>query len=169
MAIKGARANDRSVTPHLLVRSAEQALDFYKRAFGAKELFRSKLPYGDGLHIHMRIGETMVMLTDEMPPNEENDGHFQVNLGSPQTLCGTSVVLEVLVDDVDAAYQKAVDAGGKASMPVSDTFWGDRYGWITDPFGHIWGLATVKEELTPEQIAARMAACSPRQACDVNS
>lgn len=159
MAIKGAMGEQKRITPHLVVKNAEEAMEFYKRAFGAQELYRSPLPGGMGMHLHLRIGKTFVMLTDESPPAHaaEDSVDSHIVLKSPQTLGGASVVLEILVDDVDAAYKRAVDAGAVPTLPVSDCFWGDRYGWVTDPYGHIWALATVVEELTPEEVAKRMA------------
>ena len=158
MAIIGARGEDHRITPHLVVRDAERAVDFYERALGAVELYRSPLPGGAGMHFHLRIGRTMVMVTDEMPERAEDPGSPSSPLRSPKTLGATTMVLELFVDDVDAAYERAVRAGGEPTLPVSDTFWGDRYGWITDPFGHVWALATVKEEITPEEIARRLVA-----------
>ena len=138
-----------------MVRNADQAIEFYRRAFGAVELYCSPLPGGKGVHAHLRIANSMVMITDENTESEEM-GHLAVGFASPQTLGGTSMLLELLVDDVDAAFQRALDAGAKPALPVSDCFWGDRYAWVTDPFGYIWALATVKEVLTPEQVHQRM-------------
>src|SRR5262249_20188649 len=118
MAIKGARPNGRLVTPHLLVRNASEAIEFYKRAFGAVEIYRSALPHTSGIHAKIRIHDSIVMLTDETPPDEEGMGHLGVQIGSPQTLCGTSVLLQLFFDDVDKAYQRAVDAGAKATLPL---------------------------------------------------
>jgi uncharacterized glyoxalase superfamily protein PhnB len=161
MAIKGARPANGTITPHLVVRNAKEAVEFYKRAFGAVELYSSPLPFGSGMHFHLRVASTLVMVTDEMPPGMvEKEGEesidSQVVLRSPQSLGGTSMVLELIVDDVDAAHKRAVEAGAVPTLPVSDQFWGDRYGWVTDPYGHMWALATVKEELTPEQVQERM-------------
>jgi uncharacterized glyoxalase superfamily protein PhnB len=161
MAIKGARAANGTVTPHLVVRNAKEAVEFYKRAFGAVELYRSPLPFGCGMHFHLRVDQTLVMVTDEMPAElakkeSEESIDSQVVLRSPQTLGGTATLLELIVEDVDASYRRAVEAGAVPTLPVSDQFWGDRYGWVTDPYGHIWALATVKEELTPEQVHERM-------------
>jgi uncharacterized glyoxalase superfamily protein PhnB len=157
MAIRGARPSDGTVTPHLLVRGGAAAADFYKRAFGARELYRSPLPGGVGLHLKLRIENTFVWVTDETPPTMDDPGHMAVKLGSPQSLCGTSVVLELCVQDADALFERAVAAGATPTLPMSDAFWGDRYGWVTDPFGHIWAITAVQEELTPEQIAERLA------------
>ena len=152
MAIKGARSEDGRLTPHLIVRGAAEAVEFYQRAFGARELYQSPLPGGGGLHVHLQIERSMIMLTEEAP------GHPDVKLASPVTLGGVSSLVEIFVKDVDTAYARAVDAGAVPTLPLADTFWGDRYGWVTDPFGHIWALATAKEELTPEQVHTRMMA-----------
>ncbi len=154
MAIKGAVLESGRLAPHLLVRGAAQAMEFYQRALGAEELYRSPLPHSGGLHIQCRIGQAMLMLTDEGP---EHCGEGQHPLASPQTLKGSSVTLDIRVDDVDAAFQRAVDAGATATMPPMEMFWGDRFGMLIDPFGHVWSLTTVKEELTPEEVERRMA------------
>ena len=161
MAIKGASAACGAVTPHLIVRNSREAVEFYKRAFGAVELYSSPLPMGSGMHFHLRINDTFVMVTDEMPADmidekAEASLDAQVVLRSPQTLGGATMLLELTVEDVDESYKRAVEAGAIPTLPVSDQFWGDRYGWITDPFSHIWAIATVKEELTPEQVQERM-------------
>lgn len=156
MAIKGAQGEKNGIAPHLIVRHADEAMEFYSRALGAVELYRSPLPGGMGLHLHVRIGKTFVMITEEARPSQSHTIDDTIALQSPQSLGGTTAVFEILVDDVDAAYQKAVDAGATPVLPVSDCFWGDRYGWVRDPYGHIWALATVLEELTPEEVKRRM-------------
>ncbi len=156
MAIKGARGENNRIAPHLIVRNATEAVDFYKRALGAAELYRSPLPGGMGMHFHIRIQRSFVMVTDEAPPSKSHSIDDTIVLRSPQSLGGSGTVLEILVDDVDAAYRRAVDEGATPVLPVSDCFWGDRYGWVRDPFGHIWALATVIEELTPEEVAKRI-------------
>lgn len=155
MAIKGARAEDGRVTPHLMVRGGRKAIEFYIRAFGATLLYESPLPGGQGLHAHMMVGRTMIMVTDEQPPSSEG---MTRGVAAPESLGATTTILECYVDDADAAYQRAIDAGAKAMLPLCDSFFGDRYGWVVDPFGHVWALATVKEELTPEEIQQRMVA-----------
>jgi PhnB protein len=151
MAIKGARPEHGRITPHLLVRNSEQAIEFYKRAMGAEVLYCSPMPHGRGVHAHLRIAKTVVMLTEESAKRGAEEWQ-----AAPESLGGTSTILELYVDDVDAAFQRAVNAGAKPTLPVTDMFWGDRYGWITDPYGHIWALATAGEELTPEQIQGRL-------------
>jgi PhnB protein len=156
MAIKGASGDKERISPHLIVRNATEAMEFYTRALGAVELYRSPLPGGLGLHLHARIGKTFVMITEETPPSQSNTIDDTIRLCSPQSLGGTTAIFEILVDDVDATYQKALEAGATPVLPVSDCFWGDRYGWVRDPYGHIWALATVLEELTAEEVQRRM-------------
>lgn len=152
MAIKGTGLKTGQVVAHLLVRGVAQAIEFYERALGARELYRSPLPSGNGLHAQLRVGNSLLLLTDESPKPEEQIPGF----GSPQSLGGTSVTVQLYVDDVDAAYQRALDAGATPLLPPEDCFWGDRYSMLRDPFGHSWAIATIKEELTPEQVHERM-------------
>jgi len=159
MAITGAHGRKNHIAPHLIVRNATEAVQFYTRALGAKELYRSALPGGMGMHFHLQIGESFVMVTDEAPPSGSQASiDDTISLRSPQSLGGTAAVLEILVDDADVAYQRAVDAGATPVLPIMDSFWGDRYGWVRDPYGHIWALATVMEVLTPEEVKRRMEA-----------
>jgi PhnB protein len=136
-----------SVTPYLAVKDAAQAIEFYKRAFGAEEVDRMAGPGGRGImHAEIKIGDSRVMLSDEFPG---------AGCTSPQSLGGTTCQLFIYVPDVDAAYQRAVSAGATSSMPVSDMFWGDRYGKLTDPYGHQWSLATHKEDVSPQDMKKR--------------
>lgn len=132
-----------TVTPMLTTRDAAKAIGFYQRAFGAEELFR--MPGSDGkiAHAELRIGTSRIMLGEEAP---------EWGCLSPQALEGTPVRFYVYVEDVDAAFKRAIAAGAKETMPVADMFWGDRVGGVVDPFGHKWTLATHKVDLTPEQI-----------------
>jgi len=149
-----------SVTPYVMVKDAAAAIEFYKRAFGAEEVERMPGPGGKGvMHAEIKIGDSLIMLSDEFPGTD---------CSSPQTLGGTTCQLFLYVPDVDSAYQRAVSAGATATMPVADMFWGDRYGKLPDPFGHQWGLATHKEDVSPselkrrsEEFFARMAQCKP--------
>ncbi len=136
----------RSVTPYLTVNNAAGAIDYYKRAFGAQEVVRMDSPDGKIGHAEIRIGDSLIMLSDEMPR-----GHAR----SPQSLGGTTAGIFLYVDDVDAVFKQALAVGGKETMPLADMFWGDRYGTLTDPFGHIWSLATHKEDVAPEEMAKR--------------
>jgi len=134
-----------SITPHLVVRDASRAIDFYKRAFGAEQRKRTDDPMGKVMHAELKIGNTLLMLADEYP-----------GMGNPAPgKEGSPVVLNLYSDDVDALWKKATDAGATVTMPLEDQFWGDRYGQIRDPFGHAWGIATHKEDLSPEEIARR--------------
>jgi len=146
MTIKSIPDGYHSVTPYLSIKGAAEAIEFYKRAFSATELFRLVAPNGEIGHAEIKIGDSPIMLAD---PCEE--GPFR----NPQSLGGSSVGLHVYVEDVDALFVKAVDAGAKAVRPVQDQFYGDRTGTLEDPFGHVWFLATHKEELTPEEINRR--------------
>ena len=134
-----------TVTPHLIVRGAQQAIAFYQRAFGAEELSRLLAPNGRILHAELKLGDTIFYLCDE----------FGDATRSPHAFGGSPVTIHLWVEDVDATFAEAVEAGSKVIMPVADTFWGDRYGKVKDPFGHEWSLATRLEDLTPEEIAQR--------------
>jgi uncharacterized glyoxalase superfamily protein PhnB len=135
----------RSLTPHIVVTDGAAAIEFYKKAFGAQELSRLTWPDGNKvMHAQLKIGDSMLMLGGEMPPRAL----------SPKSRGGTSVYLHLYLADADAAFDRAVKAGCKIVMPISDTFWGDRYGVVEDPFGHQWSLATHRHDYTPEQIAA---------------
>jgi PhnB protein len=135
-----------SITPSLIVRDAAKAIDFYKRALGAQELVRMPSPDGKIMHAELKIGDSIIFLSDEMPQSPAK---------SPQSLGGVTGVLNLYVEDVDKRFQQAVDAGARVSMPVADQFWGDRYGSLVDPFGYTWGIGTHKEDLTPQQMDER--------------
>lgn len=134
-----------TVTPHLVVQNAAQAIEFYKTAFAAEEIARMPAPDGEFLmHAEVKIGDSIVMLCDELPGMDR--------CLSPKSLGGTSVTVHIWSEDVDALYERALKAGAAASMPLADMFWGDRYGKVTDPFGHEWSMATHKQDLTPEEM-----------------
>lgn len=140
-----------TVTAYLTIRGAAKAIEFYKQAFGAKELTRSVGPDGQSLwHAQVKIGDSIVMMSDEFP----EAGHT----ASPETLGGTTCALQLTVADADASFKRAVDAGAKVVMPPDDMFWGDRYGIVTDPFGHRWAFCQPLEQLTMEEARARAAA-----------
>ena len=140
----------RTVTPYLTVQGAAKAIEFYKRAFGAHDEGRMDSPDGKRvIHAEIRIGDSMVMLSDEFPG---------MGARSPQALGGTTASIFLYVPDVDAAFKRAVDAGAKALMPPTDMFWGDRFGKLVDPFGHEWAMATHQEDLSDEEIRKRGAA-----------
>ncbi len=138
-----------SVTPYLIIKGAAEAIDFYKQAFAAKELFRMPQPDGKIGHAEIKIGDSPIMLADEHPEM----GHV-----SPKTLGGSPVSILLYVEDVDAVFKQAITAGAHEKMPVEDKFYGDRGGSLTDPFGHIWHIATHTEDVTPEEMEKRMAA-----------
>lgn len=129
------------------MRHADDAIEFYKKALGATELMRMETPDGRIMHAELQIGDSIIFLSDEFPEMGKTR--------SPQTLGGTTATLNLYVDDVDASFKRAVDSGATAGMPVSDMFWGDRYGMIADPFGQTWGLATHKEDLSPQELERR--------------
>ena len=133
------------ITPYLICKNAEAAIEFYKKAFGAVELFRIGGPGMVG-HAEMKIGNAIFMLADEFP---------DMGALSPQTIGGSPVSLYLYVEDVDSFTEKAVAEGLEVVKPVSDQFYGDRSGAFKDPFGHIWGFATHKEDLTPEELNER--------------
>ena len=138
-----------SLTPHLVCRDAAAAIDFYGRAFGAIELFRLPGPNGKLIHACVRIGDSQLFLFDEMPEHGA--------LG-PQTLQGTPVTIHLQVQDADAAFARAVQAGATVAMPLADMFWGDRYGQLTDPFGHRWSIASHLREVSRDEMVAAMQA-----------
>jgi PhnB protein len=137
-----------TVTPYLIVRNAAAALDFYKKAFGAVELMRFPGPGGKLMHAEMKIGDSPVMLADEMP----EEGHV-----GPQTLGGAAVSLLLYVENVDARFAQAIAAGATVKRAVADQFYGDRTGTLADPFGHVWSLATHKEDVSMEEMQRRTA------------
>jgi PhnB protein len=135
-----------TLTTYLAVDDAAEAIEFYKRAFGAKENVRMPAPDGRIGHAELEIGDSRIMLSDPFP---------QSSTRPPQELGGASASVFMYVEDVDAVVQKAADEGATVTMEVADQFWGDRFGTITDPFGHVWAIATHVEDLTPEEIAER--------------
>jgi PhnB protein len=153
MSVKAIPEGYHSVTPYLIVDAAAEAIRFYERAFGAEEIMR--LPMGDKIgHAEIRIGDSFVMLSDEWPDYGK--------LG-PKARGGATSSLMVYVEDVDASYARALDAGASAEQPLTDQFWGDRSGSVTDPFGHSWMLATHVEDVAPEEMGRRMSEWSARQ------
>ena len=136
-----------AVTPHLVVRGAVEAIDYYKRAFGAVERFRMAGPDGKSImHAELVIGDSIIFLCDEMP---------DMDCRSPAALQGTPVSIHLYVDDADAVFGRAVSAGGRVTMPLQDMFWGDRFGEIEDPYGHRWSIASHVEDVPPEEIERR--------------
>ena len=152
-AVKPIPEGMHTITPHLVCKGASDAIEFYKKAFNAVEQMRLPGPDNTVMHAMLTIGDSTLMLAEEF-----------LNCGnsSPLTLKGSPVTLHLYTKDVDASVAQAVAAGAKVTMPVSDMFWGDRYGQIEDPFGHRWSLATHTRDLTPEQIQENMAKEMPR-------
>jgi PhnB protein len=143
-----------SVTPYLIVQDGAGAIEFYKRAFGATEMMRMDGPDGKVGHAEIRIGNSPVMLADEFP---------DMGARSPRSLGGSPVSLLVYVEDVDAQFSQAIAAGAKELRPVKDQFYGDRSGMLEDPFGHVWSLATHKEEVSLEEMQRRSEAMITQQ------
>jgi uncharacterized glyoxalase superfamily protein PhnB len=140
-----------TLTPHIVVRGAAQAIEFYKKAFGAVEIRRAPMPDGKTLmHADLKIGDSHLLLADEMPG--------MGGCHAPREPGAVSCTLHLFVEDVDSVFERAVAAGAKVTMPLADQFWGDRYGQLTDPFGHRWSVATHKEDLTPAEMKKRQEA-----------
>lgn len=132
-----------TVTPHITVKDAAQALDFYKAAFGAEEVVRMPGPGGKVMHAEIRIGDSRMLLNEEFP---------EMDVKGPKAFGGSPVTLHLYVEDADGLVKQAADAGAKITMPVQDTFWGDRYGRLEDPFGHQWAIATRVREMSFQEM-----------------
>jgi PhnB protein len=143
-----------TVTPYLVVRGAAKAIDFYKRAFGAKEKLRMEGPDGRIAHAEIAIGDSIVMVGDEMP---------QMGITAPQTVGGTTAALFIYTKNVDDAYAKAMSAGASSEQAPMNMFWGDRYAKLVDPFGHKWSMATHIEDVSPKEMARRGAEAMSQQ------
>jgi PhnB protein len=158
MAVKPIPEGYHTLSPSLAVDNAAEAIEFYKRAFGAAERGRMPGPDGRIAHAELQIGDSILMLADPFP---------QATTKPPRELGGTPVSLFLYVEDVDAVFQQAIDAGATVAMPVDDMFWGDRFGSVTDPYGHSWGIATHVEDVPAEEIEERgraaMAAMASQQ------
>src|SRR6266850_3256141 len=136
-----------TVTPHLICAGAAEAIEFYKNAFGAIEISRMPGPDGKVMHASIRIGDSVLMLNDEMPEwGSFGAKHFK---GSP-------VTIHLYVENADAVFEQAVGAGAKVTMPLADMFWGDRYGKVEDPFGHHWSIGTHVRDVSPEEMQKAM-------------
>jgi PhnB protein len=136
-----------TATPYLTLNDAARAIDFYKRAFGAQEVMRMNGPGGKIGHAEIKIGDSIIMLADEMPGSGSR---------SPQSLSGTTAGIFLYVENADAVFNQAVSAGAKVEAPLADMFWGDRFGSLKDPFGHSWSVATHKEDVAPAEMSKRM-------------
>jgi PhnB protein len=146
MATKPIPEGYHTVSSYLAVDDAARAIEYYANAFGAKELVRMDAPGGKIGHAELEIGDSRIMLSDPSP---------QASTRPPKELGGTSASLFMYVEDVDAVVKQAVDAGATVTMDVADQFWGDRFGVVTDPFGHVWSVATHVEDVPPEEMAER--------------
>ena len=135
-----------TITPTLTIRDAARAIEFYKKAFNAQQLYRMDGPDGKVVHAELKIGNSIFMLGEENPA---------MGCNSPKSLNGMTISLYLYVENVDAAFAQAVKAGATVVMPVTEMFWGDRHGQVTDPFGHRWSLATHTEDVSPEQLKQR--------------
>jgi PhnB protein len=136
-----------TVTPHLVCAGAAEAIEFYRKAFGATELSRVPGENGKLMHASVRIGDSVVMLNEEM----SEWGAF-----GPKSLKGSAVTLHLYVENADAVFEQAVAAGAKVTMPLNDMFWGDRYGKVEDPFGHQWSIGTHVRDVSPEEMQKAM-------------
>jgi PhnB protein len=148
MPVQPTPAGYHTVTPYLVVKGAARAIEFYQQAFGASEFLRLPAPDGRIGHAEIRIGDSPIMLADEFP---------EMDARSPQTIGGTPVTLSLYVEDVDATFQRALDAGAEEMRPVMDQFYGDRSGMLIDPFGHVWNIATHIEDVAPDEMNRRFA------------
>lgn len=149
MSVKAIPDGYYSLTPYLVCRGAAKAIEFYAKAFGAQEMVRMPGRHGSIAHAEVKIGNSMLMLSDE---NKER-GQL-----SPESIGGTACSIMFYADDVDAVFTRAIAAGAKAEMPPADMFWGDRMGNLVDPFGHKWAIATHQEDVSPAEMEKRMAA-----------
>jgi uncharacterized glyoxalase superfamily protein PhnB len=130
-----------SITPSIVLDNAKEAIDFYGKAFGAKEIYKFPTPDGKILHAMIQIGDSRIMMSDEFPT---------MGIKSPNAVGGTSVTLHLYVEDADKIFKQAIDSGAIVLMPLMNAFWGDRYGVVLDPYGHQWAIATHKVDMTPE-------------------
>ena len=146
MATKAIPDGYHSATPYLIVKGAANAIDYYKRAFGATELFRMADDKGTVGHAEIKIGDSVIMLADETPG---------AVCHTPRSLGGSSVGMMIYVDDVDTVFKRAVEAGGKSLRPLTNQFYGDRSGTLEDPYGHVWTVATHVEDVPPEELKRR--------------
>jgi PhnB protein len=135
-----------AVTPYLIVKGAEHAIAFYEQVFGARELYRMKMPDGRVGHAELQLGDSRVMLADENPES---------GALAPQSVGGTPVTIHLYVDDVDATVARATAAGARLTRPVADQFYGDRLGVVHDPFGHVWSIATHREDVSEQELQRR--------------
>ena len=151
MPVKPIPEGYHSVTPYLIIRGAADAIEFYKNAFGAVELFRFPAPGGKIGHAEIKVGDSPIMLADEYP---------DMGYKGPQSIGGSPVSLMMYLEDVDSVFNRAVEAGATVKEAVQDKFYGDRTGTVIDPFGHIWHIATHKEDVSMDEMERRAKAAS---------
>lgn len=132
-----------TTTPSIVVSNSKDAIEFYKKAFDAREIYQMPTPDGKTMHAMIQIGDSFVMMSDEFP---------QMGALSPTTVGGTSTTIHLYVEDADKTYSQAIESGAAPAMPIMDAFWGDRYGSVIDPFGHSWAIATHKVDMSPEEM-----------------
>lgn len=154
MAVKAIPAGYHTATPYLIVKGAAAALEFYTKAFGATEIMRFGDPSGKIGHAEIQIGDSHIMLADEFP---------EMGYRGPQSLGGTPVSIVLYVENVDRRFRQAIGAGAKELKPVQDQFYGDRSGTLSDPFGHVWTIATHKEDVSQQEMHRRMEAFTKKQ------
>jgi PhnB protein len=162
MAIEGSVPSPGAIVPCLVVADVEEAIRFYEQAFGAVELYRSPCAGGVGLHVNLRIWDSLVCLSREEPRVRSEKIEYSW-LASPGALGGTTCIFQVRVPDPDAAFDRAVGSGAAPCLPPADMFWGDRYSLVQDPFGYMWAITAVQEVLTPGEAAARLNVPSERK------
>ena len=132
-----------TATPSIVVNSSNDAIEFYKKAFGANEIYRFPAPDGKIMHAMIQIGDSYIMMNDEFPG---------MGARAPGTIGGTPVTIHLFVEDADKIFNQAVAAGATITMPIMDAFWGDRFGTVTDPYGHSWAIATHQKDMSPEEM-----------------
>ncbi|SPF51888.1 PhnB domain protein [Candidatus Sulfopaludibacter sp. SbA4] len=159
MAIEGSEPLPGVIVPCLVVADVDEAMRFYQTAFGAEELYRSPCAGGVGVHVNLRIWNSLVCLAQEEPQVRADRVEYSM-LASPETLGGSTCIFQVRVPDADEAFERAVRSGAAPTIPPSDMFWGDRYGLVQDPFGYMWAITTVQEVLKPAEIATRLSAAA---------
>ena len=155
--VKAVPKGFRTATPALIIDGCGKALEFYKKAFNAKEIMRMPTPDGKVGHAEIKIGNSIIMMSDEWP---------DMGARSPKSIGGSGSSLYLYVRNCDRVFKRAVKAGATSTMEPADMFWGDRMAKVTDPFGHVWGISTHKEDLTPEQVAERGAKWMAEMAAD---
>jgi PhnB protein len=155
MAIQGSEWTPGAIVPHLTVRNLDESIDFYRAAFGAIELYRSPATAELGQLASLKIWNSVILVSAELPVERPEKPELAF-VASPETLRGTTCVFQICVPDADDVYHRAVRSGALPAMPLADMFWGDRYGWVRDPFGYLWAICSVNEIVSPEENDRRM-------------